>query len=160
MKKLKAISIVEVLVYFALFGIIFLAIISFMISVVDNNSIAEQRIDLQKSSIFVMNHLNNSFDLTNSINTDNSIFNNNNGKIVLNLTSGTVQYYVSNNVLHYVENGTDYILTTVDYNITKFYLERVLNGKDELVGARFDIKFQSVKTSNNYFTLQTSLLFK
>ena len=159
MRKLHALSIVEVLVYFALFGIIFLAIINFMISVLNNNEIAEQRVDLQKNSIFVMNHLNSNFDLTNSIDETNSIFDNNNGKIVLNLASGQVQYYLVNGVMHYIQGGNDNVLTDIDFTVTKFNITKVLNSKNELVGTRFDITFKSGKSSDS-FNLQTSMLFK
>jgi hypothetical protein len=160
MRKLKGMTIVEVLVYFALFGVIFISIIEFMISIRATNTIAVQRNELEKNSIFVMNHFNSNFDKTNSINVGSSVFNNDNGKIVLNLSGGTVEYSLVNGVLHYLENGTDYVLTNTDFTLSKFYLEQVLNSQNQLVGVRFNITFQSSKNPSTKYNFQTSMLFK
>ncbi len=160
MRKLKALSIVEVLVYFALFGVIFLGIINFMISVRATNTSAEQRNLLGKNTIYVMNHLNSSFEVTNSINSASSIFNNDNGKIVLNLNGKTVEYFLVSGVLHFVDNGTDYVLTNTDFDLTRFYCEQIKNYRDEEVGVRFSLTFRSMKSPSTSYSFQTSMLYK
>lgn len=160
-KQLKAISIFEVLIYLALFGIVFIAVVQFVIAVRNSNLMAEQRTDLEKTAIYMMNHLNSSFVLANDISSDtNTVYEQDNGRIRLLLTSSYLEYYLENGSLVFNNNGTTHNITNPDFSISRFYLEEILNNDGELKGVRCNIIIVSIKDNTVSKTIQTSFILK
>lgn len=160
MKKLKAITIFEVLVYLALFGIIFVAIVQFVIAVKDSNSMAEYRSELEKVNIYTMNHLNSSFSTANDISDADSVFSLDEGKIRLILTSKYVEYYLDEGVLYYNDNGTIHNISNPDYIYSKLNLERIENNDAELKGIRCNLVISSIKDPTVSKDVTTSFILK
>lgn len=160
MKKLKAITIFEVLIYLALFGILFMSIVQFVIAVRDSNLMAETRSELEKASIYTMNHLNSNFALANDINSSESIFENDIGKIRLTLTGKFAEYYITDGVLYFNDNGTVHNITNPDYYFNRFNLEEIENNDAELKGIRCIIEIVSIKDATVKKVITTSFILK
>ncbi len=160
MRKLKAITIFEVLIYLALFGVIFVAIVQFVIAVRDSNSMAEYRSELEKVNIYTMNHLNSSFSVANDISDADSVFLADEGKIRLILSSKFVEYYLDEGVLYYNDNGTVHNITNPDYIINRLYFEKIENNDGELKGIRCNLEIVSIKASNVVKNVTTSFILK
>jgi len=158
-RALPGLSIVEVLVYLALFGLIFYSVVVFMISIKDSNRMALDRTDMEKTALYLMNHMNSSFNIANSITADaNTVYNSDNGKIKLILPTKYAQYSLTGSALHFNDNGTDYNITNPDYTISKFYLEQVFNNDNVLVGVRLTMTIVSAKTPQITKTINTSFI--
>jgi len=159
-KKLKGISLIEVLIYLAIFSLIFGVIIQYMLSVSENNRKTFLKRDAGNTTIFVSEHLKIDFALATSIDTVNSTFNNSNGKIRLLLPSGYVEYTVLNNRINVNKNGVNNYITTNKFYVTNFYVEQVLSQSNTLAGARFTIDFYPLKNSISSSRLQTMFILK
>jgi len=160
MRKLKAITIVETLIYLVLFGVIFIAIIEFFITMRDNNKSAIEKVNLEKVTIFLTNHLSDSFKNSLSIDELNSDFEINSGNIRVIKTGKYIEYSLVNDVLTFSDNGTNKVILDPDYKVTRFYLERILNDKNILQGIRMELTVTSIKNSKNTKTIQTSYILK
>lgn len=159
-KKAKAMTLVEILVYLVLFGVIFVAIMEFVISTRKNNDVASQRNELEKSVLFVVNHLDDSFSQANSVISGNTVYNSNNGKIRLQLSGKFVEYSIVADKLNVNDNGTNYLLLDPDHKIDKFYLEEILNNDNVLMGVRCSIQITSIKSSLITKDFRTSFMLK
>jgi hypothetical protein len=158
--KANAMTLVETLVYLVLFGVIFVAIMQFVISTRKNDDIAGQRNELEKAVLFIVNHLDDSFSQANGVINANTVFNSNTGKIRLQLATKYVEYNITGSKLHFSDNGTDYPLLDVDYQIDKFYLEQILNNDNVLMGVRCEIQVTSIRNPTITKDFRTSFMFK
>jgi type II secretory pathway pseudopilin PulG len=160
MRKLKGITIIETLIYLALFGIIFIAIVEFFITMRDNNKVAIEKINLEKVTIYLTNHVSDSFKNSLSVDEATSIFENNASKVRIVKTGKYVEYSLVNNILLFSDNGTNKVILDPDYKVTRFYLERILNDKNILQGIRMELTVTSIKNAKNTKTIQTSYILK
>ena len=144
MKKVKAFTIIETVIYLGIFAFIFIAVVQFYFTVARGNQLAGERNEIQKAIIFLDQHMKSSFESSVDVDTLNSTFNNDNGVLSLNTTSGYVEYSVSSNRILFDENGTfsDYV-TTDDFIITKFYLEEIEDSDSIVVGVKLTLDISS-----------------
>ncbi|HLD03460.1 MAG TPA: type II secretion system protein [Candidatus Dojkabacteria bacterium] len=145
--KLKGITLVETLVYLALFGIIFTVMVEFSISIAQSNRSAELRQHLDRAKTFIIEHIDNSFLDTNSIDLNNSVFNNDQGKVRLN-NLGYFEYYLENGVLKFNNTGTVYDITNTKVTVDRFYLEAA-QVKTDTVGIRMTLEVSSLDGSES-----------
>ena len=124
--KLKGITLVETLVYLALFGIIFTVMVEFSISIAQSNRSAELRQHLDRAKTFIIEHIDNSFLDTNSIDLNNSVFNNDQGKVRLN-NLGYFEYYLENGVLKFNNTGTVYFEPKGTIEVTSIFGKKMAN---------------------------------
>jgi len=143
-KKLKGTTLIEIVIYLGLFGFIFTTIILFFYAISEFNRNNKYTIDVEKQSIFVVEHLEESFKKANTIDQLNSQFDSDNGSLTLIKSDGsTIKYSISNNRVLSTTTTTDY-LTSADFTITKLRFEKVLNGTT-LIGVKFELTLNSVK---------------
>jgi len=160
MRKLKGITIVETLIYLALFGIIFIAIVEFFITMRDNNRITLEKINLEKVTIYLTNHMSDGFKNSLGIDGNNSNFSQDNGKVRILKNGKYIEYSLQNDVLIYSDNGTNLTILDSNYKVTRFYLEKILNDKNILQGVRLEMTIVSIKNATNIKTFQTSYILK
>ena len=160
MKKLKGITIAETLIYLALFGIIFIAIVEFFITMRENNIVTLEKINLEKVTIYLTNHISDAFKNSLGIDENNSVFAVDAGKIRILKTGKYVEYSLQDNNLVYSDNGTNLTILDPNYKITRFYLEKILNDKNVLQGVRLEMTIVSVKNANDIKSSQTSYILK
>jgi hypothetical protein len=138
-KVVKGLTLVETMIYLALFALIFFVVMNFVMAVAENNRIATARGRIETSLIFLLEHLQENFDVVDSINGTGSVFENDAGVLQLTLSSTTMQYSLSNGRVMYDYSGVSVPLTPPDVQVNKFYLEQVLNTESALSGVRFTI---------------------
>lgn len=141
-KTFKALTLVEVVTYLAIFAFIFISIIEFVISVKQTNDTALDRSNIERALIFVMSHINDSFDQSNTIVVNESVFNSDNGILRLNSPTLILEYTLSNGQVRFRDNGVYYGVSDPEINVDKLYFEQVLNRSDEIVGVRVTIKMR------------------
>lgn len=156
----KGFTLVEAIVYMGLFAIVFTTIVEFSITVGQYNTESGLKITVDRSLVFLNQHINESFKNSQSINTTNSTFQNNNGVLVLNAASGNITYRLNNNRLSVNKNGGDYYLSGNDIKITQFYLEQVKVARsNKVVGVRVTMHIESYKKSSISRTITTSYIY-
>lgn len=142
--KVKAFTLVEVILYVGLFGFIFTTIISFFLVTDEFNKNDKYQIDVAKSALFVVEHLEETFNNAKSIDIANSTFDNNIGILtVVKDDNSTVRYSVSNNRI-IVLTSTSNFISPVDIVINKFRFEQVIDN-GVIKGVRFDLDISSAK---------------
>lgn len=124
--KLKAVTLIEVLIYLALFAIIFTVVLGFAFNVDDINQFTKSNYNFDKQIIFLDQHMRDSFNKSVSIDSANSIFNVDGGKVVINTSNGAVSYRLDNSRLIYTKDSVDHIVSQVDVNVDSFYIEPVM----------------------------------
>jgi len=154
----KAMTLVELVVYLALFGLIFLSIMQFVLATNQNNDTARGRNLIEKNAIFVLRHLEQSFSSVQTIDEVNSIFDVDQGKLILNTNEGTKEYQISSGQLKYTFDGNDFDLIQPGFEATNFKIEKILNNGNQLVGVLITITMDSVNILNVNKTISSSFL--
>jgi Tfp pilus assembly protein PilV len=159
-KKIKGITLVEMLVYLTIFGMIFLTIISFLLTVATNNQKAESRKEMERATMFIMEHISDSFSRTHTVDIGSSIFSNDNGR--LRVTNGVsyFDYSIIDTKLAVNNSGISSYLVNSDIQVTKFLVERVNSKSATIIGARISLTVTSIKLPGSTRSIQTSFLFK
>lgn len=160
MRKLKAITLVEATIYLALFGIMFIAIMQFVITMRDNNRLAIEKVDLERVVIFLTNHISDTTKNATSIDETNSIFAQNDGKLRIVKNEISYEYKLQNGSFTYTDNSTPIMILDPDYKVTRFYLEKIYNNQNTLLGTRLELTVESIKTTKNSKAIRTSYILK
>jgi hypothetical protein len=138
----------------------FVAIIQFVITMRENNKFALEKINLEKTVIYLTNHISDGFKNSLGVDDTNSIFAQDAGKFRILKTGKYVEYNLQNNVLLYSDNGTNLTILDPDYKVTRFFVEKILNENNILQGVRLEMSIESVKNSKNSKSIQTSYILK
>lgn len=157
-RNYKAMTLVEVITYLAIFAFIFVTIIEFVISLKQTNDVALQRGDIQKAQTFIMNHMNLSFDTANTIVADGSNFNVDLGSLRLQSATKILEYTIIDGRLAFRDNGEYYYLTDPKYDINKVRFEVIKDNDDIAVGVRVTTALESEGNVNSELT--TSFLLR
>ncbi len=158
--KNRGVTLVEMLVYLALFGLIFLSIIEFALTISEGNRVAGRRMEIEKTVIFATQHLEDTFGKAVSIDEVNSTFDSAAGKLRLNLDAGYAEYNIASGRLNFDNSGETNFLSSSDYVIDQFYLERILRRNGTLQGVRLTLQISSVKDVSVTTTVITSYTLK
>lgn len=156
----KAMTLVELVVYLALFGLIFLSIMQFVMATNQNNDTARGRNLMEKNTIFLLRHLEQSFSTVQSIDEVNSMFDVEQGKLILNTNQGNKEYQMSSGQLIYSFDGNQYDLIQPGFEATNFKIEKILNNDNQLVGVLITITMDSINILNVNKTISSSFLIK
>jgi len=136
-KKYKAVTLVETLVYIGVFGIVFIVIMQFVIMMSDNNRLTQQRLETSRSKLFLYEHLEKSFLDADDLSSVETVFDNDNG--ILTITDQSIsedlKYEIVNGSLVFTRGSNN----TVDLNssniiVSKFYLEDILDVDSTVIG--------------------------
>lgn len=157
-KKVQGVTLIETLIYMALFAFIFYALLGFVSFVSSNNVKAERQIEVDRSIIFLTEHFQLNFRRATSIDTTISVFDQNNGSLVLKENTNTITYQVTADRLQIIDNGQTNYLTNSNEIVEKFYIERVMTSKGTTEGAKINIVMRNkadMKIQSELKTLYT-----
>ena len=137
--KRKSFTLIEVVIYLAIFGIIFGSILFFALSY---NTNIDNAVSLQKMNHFtsyVSNHISDSFKTAISIDFSNSVFDIDNGKLSILKSGGYLDYYLTSNNLIFDNNGSKTTLNNPDVQIEKFIIRRILSKNGTIKGVKVEM---------------------
>lgn len=143
----------EVLLYVALFGLIFTAILQYAMTMTQFNAIARERTKVNKEILFVNEHLRDSAGKSIAINEPQSVFGENVGTIVFAASGGTFRYRVFNNTLYFFDGKDENAITSPLCKVTQFRLDAVRDADDVLIGFRARI---TLSTKGDYSESRSS----
>ncbi len=157
--NIKGLTLIEVVLYLALFGMFFLVMVQFFFFIGDSNQLSGESLKVDRAMIFLSQHFEDSFKNGVSVDEINSIFDNDTGKLSMsvkwpgNQTPEDFEYTLTQGVLF--AGGT--AITRGDLQVTKFLLESIEDNADNLVGVKITIGLSSrgrnpvnKEISNNY----------
>ncbi|NLD25217.1 hypothetical protein GX656_01065 [Candidatus Dojkabacteria bacterium] len=137
--KLKGLTLFETVLYIGLTASIMIIIVSFMLSAQESSQRTASRVLALQSSSFVIQHIQDTFSKTLSINTTNTIFNNDSGVLSVMLKDGEKIYRLENSRILY----NSIPITPSNIQVIKMYLEPVTNRKNEVVATKITVEIVS-----------------
>lgn len=146
-KKLKAITLVETIIYLVLFGIIFTTIFQFVFTIQDGNKKSLSMDILEKNRIFISQHLQDSFTNSTEIDDTLSTFENDRGVLRLNHDAGYKLYNINDDRLQYSENGVNNYITPANTTLTRFYLTPLTEVDGTIVAIEISL---TIETNTEY----------
>lgn len=138
-------TLIETLMYVGIFAVFFITVVQFSLNIQDNNLIATYRKVVATNSVYVANHLQDSFKNSTSVNTTTSVFDVTNGRLRIENGSNFYDYSLSNSILFVNINGTSYQLLYDDVQVTGFLVEKVVDSTSQIIGVRLSITYASAK---------------
>lgn len=147
-KRLSGSTLLEMIVYVALFGVIFISVVQFTITMSEYDQNAIYYNDIERSSVFLNQHLRQNFREAKAIKTQGSVFDNDNGQLVLTSVANIDITYRLNNGRITAHRNTELPLIPQTVRATQLRFTRVLNTDGELVGVEVEYDLESVKESN------------
>ena len=159
-KTYKAMTLVEILLYLALFSIIITVMVEFFVFVTNKNLDAKYRIEQSRNLILISETLEYWKSKTNSIDYAGSILNSDSGKLVFNTIDST--YAISNEGgILYFDDGVKTRLSVPHLNIQSFFLTPILNDKDGQIGVKIHIQMRynlgNIDTESFDFIFKTGI---
>jgi hypothetical protein len=154
--KLSGITLSEVLIYLGLFALVFTGIIQFLLFIGTTNKTTEEKHELEKTFIFIDEHIAETVEIASSIDEANSTFDSNNGKVRFNITGGYAEYSISNNRLNYNLNGTSTFISPNNYRVSQFRNEKILDSINNVSGIRTTITIYVNNNSSFTRTYETA----
>lgn len=134
MKKFyKAITLVELVLYLALFSLFILVMVQFFVFISNKNVDARNRLDISRTVIFLRQHFAQTESKIQTIDNINSVFDNDNGKLVLNTDDGEREYKLIDNKV-YFKNTSDTLLTPSGVVINKLRFEKQVDSLNNIIG--------------------------
>ncbi len=156
----KGMTLIETLIYVALFGLIFSSMIGYFMMISESNANSRLKLDVHKNMIFISEHINNSFDTFESIDLTNTTLDNDLGKIRLVKGASTIDYIIEGDRLKVVRDGVGTYVLANKFKAESFRVERVNSSTNAVVGARIKFTFSSLKKNTVKDTLESMYLFK
>jgi type II secretory pathway pseudopilin PulG len=148
LRNKKGVTLIETVLYLSLFSIVFLVIIQFFFATTDLNNNVAIRNQFERDTIFLDEHINQSFKDTISLNEINTVFGSSSGVLSLNTNSGLLEYYLEDDRIYVDRSGISNPLTGSGYVVTNFLLNRVEWEDNSLRGINITIDLEDEK--NNY----------
>ncbi len=149
-KKLKAFTLIEVVVYMALFALIFVMIIEFSISIRQINSSTNTSTRLDNAMIFANQVLETNLSNIQTVVSINSAFDSDNGVLNAILKNGeTVEFKIAQNRLVITKGTTTSPITPVEVFVNKFNITPVYTSDTTLtniIGIKINL---SIYVENN-----------
>lgn len=145
MLKKKAITLVETLVYLAIFGVFFAIVIAFMLDVSEANRRSLAQNEIERATLFLFNHMTDTFERASAIDEGSSTFDDPDGVLHLEDGSDDFIYRIDSDRVEFDEDGTENFLTIGEINVESLEFERVEQMDSTLVGARVIATLTSVK---------------
>lgn len=147
-RKFKALTLIETIVYLAIFSFMITLVIQFVFVVDKGNDVGLSRVEMEKQVIYLGQHLADSFETSVSINETNTVLNDSNGILYLNHNGTYIEYTLNNGVIE-VDRGSGKVpITTPEYTVTNFLLEPVRNAGGTLAGIRVHIDLEEANDPN------------
>lgn len=152
-KTKKAITLVEILIYLALFGVVFTIIVQFYIGVTQTNKYAEDEIDISNDILFIQSHLASSEFEAVSINETESIMGDDIGSVRFTFDSGYVDYYLQNGNLLVDRDGNVTQLSNNTLTVNQFRIDPIrIEGSivSAIISLQLESNVNSIIKSSSY----------
>jgi hypothetical protein len=138
----SGLSLMETLVYIGLFGMLFIVLVQFMLMVGDNNDDIAIRADSGIYKLYTLEHIEESVDWSATIDEANSVFDVDNGVLVLANGSNTVKYELSNGDLVVQRDlDTPVVITPNGVIVTLFRLDQLYDIDSSLIGVEVNLSY-------------------
>jgi type II secretory pathway pseudopilin PulG len=138
--KLKGFTLIETVLYIGLFSIILLMVVSFMLLTQQSTENTTKTASLYKTSEFLIQHINDTFENTTVIIESESNFEIDQGKLTLTVSTLPKSYTLENTQIHY--DGIP--ISPPEISINKFYLEPIYK-ETEIIAVRIELSLQDEK---------------
>ncbi len=153
-------TLIEMIVYVALFGMIFATIVVFATTISNYNQDARDMTTTGKQILFIDEHLADSINKTSSINEDASVWKQDNGDLQLLGTIDTYRYVVENGSLVFYRNADRHLLTNPNIRVSRFFLEDVRDEENAIIGVRVEMRLFIKGNSDESLTRQALYMLK
>lgn len=156
-RKYSGITMMESVIYLGMFALLFLTLMQFYFSIGNSNQRASATLKIQRSEIFLSQHIEDIIRKSDSYNSINSITGVDLSTIRFNYGAGYKEYYVDEGIL-YLDDGTNiYQISPSDLEIAKFRADVIQDS--ELSIYRIDLTIEirdpdiptHVKTKDLFF---------
>lgn len=147
--RLKGITLVELVLYLALFTMVIGTMVQFFILVVQRNVSAKHNIELSTNALFISQSFNTLEDRVNTINFATSAVGVNNGRFVGNTTEGELIVFVENNTLYISEGGVNTRLSAPNIYVNSFVLNEIRNQANVPIGFNITISLSHLLLDNS-----------
>lgn len=141
--RLKGVTLIEMMLYIGLFSVIIILVMNFMLSTQEAIRRTNIRGQVYKSSEFVIQHLEGSFEHAASIDANNSLFDSGDGVLSISFADGTKQYTLVDSVLYFA--GVP--ITPHTISVLSFTVTPVSTTSGEIFGVKVVIKLVSTNDS-------------
>lgn len=156
-KSIIGMTLIEVLVYLAIFGLFFTVIINFFFFLQDNNERSGETLKIDRAVIFLTQHFDDSFEKATSA-SGSTVYNNTNGELYL-LGSTNVNYKLVTSKIQFNDGVIDKQLTRGDLQVTKFLLEEIKDNSDTVIGVEITVGIRSIADSSVSKEFTNSYIF-
>ncbi|MFW5702685.1 MAG: PulJ/GspJ family protein [Candidatus Dojkabacteria bacterium] len=158
--RIKGLTLTEVLVYLAVFGAIFAVVLQFALDIQESNNRSLERAQLEKYSVFLDQHLEESFADSVVVDVAASQFEIDSGALALSTADNeTILYETVSDYLQISRGGAPPELLTPNYvQIDSFYLEQILGREDEIVGVRLRLEMRAQQDEQVSSVIETNYL--
>lgn len=145
--KYEAITLVELVLYLALFSMVILVMVQFFVFISNKNVDARNRLDISRAVVFLRQHFSQTESKIQSVDNSNSVFDNDNGKLVLNTDDGVREYKLTDNKI-YFNNTSDILLTPSGVIINQLRFEKQVDSLNNIIGVIVKITITHVNVVN------------
>lgn len=132
--KLKGLTLIETILYIGLFSIILLMVVSFMLMTQQSTQRTESNASLHKTSQFIIQHINYTFEHATAIEEAGSVFEIDQGELTIIVDTLSRLYQLQNQQLLY--DGIP--ISSPNISVEKFYLTPIYKESD-IIAVRIDI---------------------
>lgn len=140
-KKLRGMTLIEVVLYLAIFALFFIVMINFFFFVQDSNQLSGETLKIDRSVILLTQHFEDSFKRTNSVGSG-TVPNVDHGTLEL-IGDVNVEYYWLDSRIYFDNSGSINPITRNDVKVTKFLLEEILDNSDTVIGVEITVEITS-----------------
>lgn len=141
--KLKGITLIETVLYIGLFSVILMMVVSFMLTTQETTTKTGENAALHKTSQFIIQHINYTFESAESIDELGSDFEVDVGKLTVMVNTLPKLYELQNQQIYY----DSVAISPPDIQVERFYLKPIYNDT-EIVAVRIEILLRDQKNPN------------
>lgn len=152
-KRLSGLTILEMLVYIGIFGILITSVMGFALTLQQSQNKASASTYVEQNAIFLFEHFESTIPKAITIDEAQSIFNSDAGKIHFTLSGNIGEYTISNGAIYFNDGTSNTLITTQNVNVSKFRIEPRYYKDAKLTGIYLSITINE-KQYETTFTIQ------
>lgn len=147
MRRYKAITLVETIIYIGLLNMVVAAVIGLALVLINTDKHLEHANELERNAIFISNHLSESFSKTNTVDVTESVFDQDNGSLRITGYSGAYYDYAkTGGNLEINRNGTTTgLINQKQITVTRFKVTHIQTPSGNTSAVRVELMLNSRK---------------
>lgn len=155
-KKTKGATLIELVIYIAIATTILVTFTLFALNIIKTSGRSSAISEVEHNLQFSITKIRLDFESVNQVDINLSIFNNDNGKIVLGSAGDAISYQIADGVLQRTFNGTTVDITTSRVRVTKLRFENYSNtGDRQSIRVLIEIYFNNTTNQKQYDYIRT-----